>query len=177
MAKGTEWTNRIIGYDTVQADQLLANPANWRVHPKGQQDALTGVLNDIGWIAPVLVNQRTGFVVDGHLRVSLAISRGESVPVAYLDLSEAEEAEALATFDPLASMAVCDKEQLDSLLREVESGDAAVQAMLADLATKEGIIPSDFDMAADEEQEQSGQKEVTCPECGACFAPRRSRNV
>ena len=140
MATMQRWRNRIIGHGEEAPDQLLANPKNWRIHPKAQQDALAGVLDDVGWVDEVKVNQRSGFVVDGHLRVALAISRGEpSVPVMYLDLDEAEEAEALATFDPIAAMAVADKEQLDSLLRDVQSGDAAVRAMLAGLAKASGL--------------------------------------
>ena len=73
------WQNRIIGEDLVDADQLLANPRNWHIHPKGQQDALTGVLDQVGWVQRCIVNQRTGFVVDGHARIALAISRCEKV--------------------------------------------------------------------------------------------------
>ncbi len=38
------WRNRITGTGEEAPDQLLANPANWRVHPKAQQDALAGAL-------------------------------------------------------------------------------------------------------------------------------------
>ena len=38
------WRNRIIGSGEEAPDQLLANPANWRIHPKAQQDALAGAL-------------------------------------------------------------------------------------------------------------------------------------
>jgi hypothetical protein len=38
----TAWRNRIIGSGQEAPDQLLANPANWRIHPKAQQDALAG---------------------------------------------------------------------------------------------------------------------------------------
>ena len=36
----TAWVNRIVGTGEEAPDQLLANPRNWRVHPKAQQDAL-----------------------------------------------------------------------------------------------------------------------------------------
>jgi hypothetical protein len=63
-------------------DQLFANPANWRIHPKAQQDALAGALDQVGWVQQVPVNRRTGFVVDGHAWVALALTRGEAtVPV------------------------------------------------------------------------------------------------
>lgn len=68
----TTWQNRILGSGVEDAEQLLANPLNWRIHPKNQQDSLVEVLDRVGWIQQVVVNQRTGFVVDGHLRVALA---------------------------------------------------------------------------------------------------------
>ena len=81
--------NRITGSGMEAPEQLLANPRNWRVHPKAQEAALAAVLDEVGWVQNVIVNQRTGNVVDGHLRVSLAISRGEAtVPVVYVDLDE-----------------------------------------------------------------------------------------
>lgn len=91
---------RIVGHGTEAPDQLLANPRNWRIHPKAQQDALSGVLGEVGWVQSIIVNQRTGFVVDGHARVEIAINRGESsVPVVYVDLDENEEGIVLAELD------------------------------------------------------------------------------
>lgn len=105
----TTWQNRIVGSGEEDPEQLLANPGNWRIHPKRQQDALSGVLDEVGWVDQIIVNQRTGHVVDGHLRVSLALRRNEpTVPVLYVDLSEAEEKLVLATLDPIAAMATAD---------------------------------------------------------------------
>ena len=120
MSAAPAWANRIVGSGTEAPDQLLANPTNWRVHPKAQQEALAGVLDQVGSWPSVLVNQRTGHVVDGHLRVALAISRGEpSIPVLYVDLSEDEERLVLASLDPLAAMATTDEAKLRELLAEV----------------------------------------------------------
>jgi len=134
------WKNRIVGYDVVEADQLLAHPSNWRIHPKAQQDALTGVLDDVGWVQEIIVNKTTGHVVDGHMRVEVALTRGESVPVKYVELSEAEEQLILATIDPISAMAATDAAQLEALLANVNSDSAAVQAMLAELAENAGIV-------------------------------------
>ena len=46
--------NRITGTGEEAPDQLLANPANWRIHPKAQQDALAGALDQVGWVKQVL---------------------------------------------------------------------------------------------------------------------------
>ena len=49
-APTTAWRNRITGSGEEAPDQLLANPANWRIHPKAQQDALAGALDQVGWV-------------------------------------------------------------------------------------------------------------------------------
>lgn len=137
---GVPWRNRIVGYSDEPTDSLLANPGNWRVHPRNQQDALAGVLRDVGLVQNIICNRTTGHVVDGHLRVTLALRDGQpTVPVTWVELTEAEEAEVLATLDPVAAMASADAEKLDALLREVQSGEAGVQAMLADLAKENGL--------------------------------------
>lgn len=141
------WKNRIVGHGEEAPDQLLANPRNWRIHPRHQQHALTGVLREVGWVQQVVVNRRTGFVVDGHLRVALAISEHQpSVPVLYVDLSDEEEALVLATLDPIGAMARADKEQLDALLRDVQTGEAAVQELLASLADEAGLYRGVIDV-------------------------------
>lgn len=122
------WRNRITGTGEEAPDQLLANPANWRLHPRNQQTALAGALDTVGWVQQVMVNQRTGFVVDGHARVALAISRnGPTVPVLYVDLSPEDEAVVLATLDPIGAMATTDEAKLNDLLAEVAVDDAALR--------------------------------------------------
>jgi DNA modification methylase len=145
----TAWRNRIVGHGGEAPEQLLANPANWRLHPREQQQALAGALSEVGWVAQVLVNRTTGHVVDGHLRVELAISRGEpTVPVAYVELSENEERLVLASLDPLAAMATAERDALEALLAAIETDDAALSAILADLADQNSIrraLPGDPD--------------------------------
>ena len=122
--------NRIVGEGMEAPDQLLANPLNWRIHPHSQEKALTAVLEEVGWVQRVIVNRTTGFVVDGHLRVALAISRGEAeIPVTYVELTPEEEALVLASLDPLAGMAVTD----EALLKELTAGLTVTDADLAAL--------------------------------------------
>ncbi|MCP4437162.1 MAG: hypothetical protein GY812_16890, partial [Actinomycetia bacterium] len=46
----------------------------------------------IGWLQSVIVNKTTGHLVDGHLRVKMDARRREpTVPVTYVEISEAEE--------------------------------------------------------------------------------------
>lgn len=136
------WRNRIVGYSEEPPDQLLANPRNWRTHPERQADVLRGVLADVGIVQTVIVNQRTGHLIDGHLRVMEALKAGlPTIPVTWVDLTDAEEATILATLDPLAALAGTDTAQLDALLRDITTDSPAVQAMLDQLATDVGIVP------------------------------------
>ena len=136
----TEYKNRIIGSGEEPLDQILFNPRNWRVHPLNQQNALKGVLEEVGWVQEVIINQRTGHLVDGHLRCQLAAREGaKTIPVKYVDLSEDEEALVLSTLDPIAAMAVTDKAKLDELFASIESENADVLKMLDDIAEKERL--------------------------------------
>jgi len=129
-----KWKNRILGSGTEAPDQLLANPLNWRVHPQDQQAALMDALGEIGWVQEVIVNQRTGHLVDGHLRVVLALRNDETeVPVKYIDVSEEEERLILATLDPIGAMAIQDTKIYLELLEGIETGSAALQELLADM--------------------------------------------
>jgi hypothetical protein len=141
------WANRIVGSGEEAPDQLLANPSNWRIHPKAQREALREVLDTVGYVAQVIVNQRTGHLVDGHLRVDEALSHGQpAIPVLYVDLSEDEERLVLASLDPLAAMATTDEAKLRELLSEVSVSSEALAAMLAALAPaepKDGLVDPD----------------------------------
>lgn len=107
----------ITGEGIENPTQLLANPFNYRRHPKEQLDALEGALEELGWIQRVIVNQTTGHMIDGHARVELAIRRAEQeVPVIYVALTERQERIALATLDPITGLAYHDEETLASLL-------------------------------------------------------------
>ncbi len=141
MSEKAQWQNRIVGYADVDPKTLAPNPQNYRRHPKRQGDAVTGSLNELGWIQDVLVNKTTGRMIDGHLRVELALQHGaQSVPVKYVELSEAEERLALATLDPLTYMAETDAAALGALLEGVNTGDAALQEMIAKLAEDNGLF-------------------------------------
>ena len=169
------WRNRIVGHGEKPAVEFLANPKNWRLHPKHQQETLKGAIEEIGLIDDVTENVNTGAVVNGHLRVTLALREGEQtlLPYKLVDLTPEEEAFALATLDPITMMAYADKEQLSNLLEEVKSDNTAVQQMLSNMAEREGLVPPDFQPVGIDEQGRLDEKaKTTCPECGFQFVPK-----
>ena len=132
--------NRIVGSGEEQLDQIMFNPRNWRIHPLSQQDALKGVLEEVGWVQQVIVNKRTGNLIDGHLRCQLAAREGaKTIPVVYVDVSEDEEALVLATLDPIGAMAATDKQKLDELFAGIESENENVRKMMDEIAEKEKL--------------------------------------
>jgi DNA modification methylase len=135
------WRNRIVGYGEEEASQLLANPKNWRIHPKNQQAALEGSLDKIGWIQNCVVNRSTGFVIDGHARVALAISRGEKVPCLYVELTPQEEALAIATLDSITALARTDQDILDSLVLDLRGFELDLGDGLAPVSGEDDAPP------------------------------------
>lgn len=144
--------DRIKELRRVKAAELLPNPKNWRTHPKAQQDALKGILAEVGFADALLARELDDgslMLIDGHLR---AETTGEQeVPVLILDVDEKESDKLLATFDPLAGMAECDSAALDALLRNVDTGNEALQQMLTDLAESSGLyLDNDKEIVEDE---------------------------
>lgn len=144
----------------VSPDQLLANPLNWRIHSEYQQQALESVLKEIGWVADVLVNRTTGHVIDGHLRIVLALRNDESVvPVRYVTLTAEEERLVLATFDPITTLAYPEKDIYAMLLDETKSTNEFTQSFLLNLAAQTTEKASGA-------LSETPQKTTFCPQCG-----------
>lgn len=131
--------NRIISYGTKAADQFEPNPSNWRTHPQRQRDAVQASLRELGWIGVVVENRRTGRLIDGHERVWQALPNNEPVPFIEVDLSEEEEKLALTVFDPITYMAETDSALLDELLREVDTGEGALQELILQMQAENEV--------------------------------------
>jgi DNA modification methylase len=124
----------------VRAGDLIPHPKNWRLHPKAQQEALRGVLAEIGYADALLARELEGGglqLIDGHLRAETTPDM--EVPVLVLDVTEEEACKLLATLDPLAGMAEADPAKLEALIAEVSTDSAAVAAMLEQLAKESGV--------------------------------------
>lgn len=164
------WQNRITGYELVPAHQLQAHPLNARRHPARQREALRGSLDTLGYIAPVIINATTGYCIDGHARIEEALTQDDtqSIPVIYVELNEAEEAQALASYDFITYLAEYDKDNLSALLADVQTDDERVMATMAELSDVQGLyIPDDFPEY--DEGVADTVEMCTCPKCGHEF--------
>jgi hypothetical protein len=120
----------------------------------------------------VIVNRQSGFVVDGHLRVAMAISKEESsVPVSYVELSDAEEDMVLAGLDPLSGLAIADPEALQSLLAVDVDGELSGLFAPDDLGWDEqDPDPNWQPIEPDPNQRAENEYVLVCPECGHEFS-------
>lgn len=159
--------DRIKELRRVEARELVPNERNWRRHPKSQQEALQGILAEIGY-ADALIAYETpdGLkLIDGHLRAST--TPDTLVPVLILDVNEAEANKLLASLDPLAAMAESDQNALQQLLGDVQTSNSALAEMLANLSNKTDAnsIPNSLHDEFPEMNENIPTSHE-CPKCG-----------
>lgn len=160
--------DRIKDLRRVRAGDLRPHPKNWRTHPQSQQNALRGILAEVGFVDALMVREIPDGslqIVDGHLRAET--TPDVEVPCLVVDLNDEEAAKVLATFDPLAAMAESNAQQLDSLLRDFQTTSEDLSAMLDSLASEAGVITPYFEPAPPESQGKLDEKsKIACPECG-----------
>ena len=86
------WRDRIVRTDQIDIDVLMVIPNNWRNTPNTETPARN---------LPIVVNEISGHIVDGHARAQQYLNAGKlEVTVDYVRLSEEEEKEALAALAP-----------------------------------------------------------------------------
>ena len=156
--------NRIRELRQVRAGDLTPNPKNWRTHPQAQQDALKGILAEIGYADALLARELDDgslMLVDGHLRAETTPE--QEVPVLVLDISEAEADKLLLSLDPLAALAETNAVALDALLREVDTGSEGLQQMYADLADAADLYQDNEKEVVEDEVPEPPADPITKP--------------
>lgn len=143
---GKTLRSRIVGHADVPLGHIHPHKMNYRKHGAAQVAALSGSLNDLGWVKSILVSKRTGTILDGHARYEEAIRRKErTVPVEYVDLSPEEENKALALLDPITEMATRDDAMFGELLKTLSSADEEMKDTLEKLTRQTELKDSPFD--------------------------------
>lgn len=135
------WANRVTGFDPAYpVDAILGNPVNFKIHSELQQQAMTGALERVGWVQPVIINTVTGNLLDGHMRVMLALRNDVTgVPANFVELSLEEEREALLYLFQTAEYAGVDRDILRDVLADARAAaeglasQPGIQQMLGDL--------------------------------------------
>lgn len=108
--------------DTVS---LVPNPRNPNKHPARQIELLAKIIKHTGWRNPIVVSNRSGFIVKGHARLEAAKLLGETqVPVDYQDYpNEAMEWADMVADNRIAELAEPSLPELKDILQELDTGD------------------------------------------------------
>lgn len=178
----------------VAPGELKRNPRNPRFHPEDQQQALAELIDRLGWVAPLIWNERTGHLLDGHARLDHAEATGTpAVPIVVVDLPADDEALFLDGYDAVGGLAQTDQTILRSLLDDVPAAGDALTALFASMAeaeptiwdpitepTSSGWNPGSFEDGRDADLAQFGDSgpdliEAMCPSCGETFFVDRNR--
>ena len=129
-------------------DDLIPDPANARTHRDANLTAIKASLRVYGQRKPVVVNRRNGVVEAGNgtLQAARAL-KWTHLAVVFVDDDPSTAAGYAISDNRTAELADWDDAALGLLLREIETGDADLQAMLSQLAEDEELIPKDEEPA------------------------------
>lgn len=105
----------------VDIDSLIPNPKNNNKHPKEQIERLSKLIKHHGFRNPLVVSNRSGFVLCGHGRIEAAKKAGlTEVPVMFQDFrDEAEEYTYLTSDNAIAGWAELDLSMVNTEILEL----------------------------------------------------------
>jgi ParB-like chromosome segregation protein Spo0J len=150
-----EPSSYIVGLEWRLAENLVANPHNYRLHPADQWEVLRDSLKENGWVQALIENKRTGYLLDGHLRAQLAVELGiQKVPVLVVDVDPADEAKILVCLDPIAAMAGTEEAALKELIEAIETESEPIRLMMDELLANatEVEVPDDAEKEKEEKK-------------------------
>lgn len=159
----------------VDESKLVLNPKNMNSHSKEQIERLQKLIEFQGFRNPIIVSNRTGFVVAGHGRIEAARNMGMSlVPVMYQDFdNEAQEYAYMVSDNAIASWS-----ELDLSKVNIEMLDFGPEFDVDTLGIKdfsiEPVEKYEMDDYSDKNKEIDTDNfgndlEHQCPKCGFEF--------
>ena len=96
--------------EMVDPSTLVSHPRNPNKHPSHQIGLLSKLIKHQGWRHPIIVSNRSGFIVAGHGRLEAALKlKAEVVPVDYQDFeNEAQEYQFMASDNAIQELSDLD---------------------------------------------------------------------
>ena len=108
--------------ELVDIEAVIENPRNPNKHPEKQIKMLSKIIKNQGWRSPIVISNRSGFVVKGHGRLKSAILLGlEKVPIDRQDYAnEAEEYADLIADNRISEFSELDNDTLGDILKDLQ---------------------------------------------------------
>jgi DNA modification methylase len=144
----------------VDPSTLTPNQMNWRIHTDEQRVLVGDSIDDpgIGWAGVCLYNQRTGKLLDGHLRRDHAFNSRLPVPVLVGNWSPEKEAAIMVLLDQSTGMARADTSKLLALFQKAAPPTERSLDILKRLTERQGVVFPDVptDDGTDEGEDTGG---------------------
>ena len=149
---------------------LVPNPRNPNKHPDNQIALLAKIIRHQGWRNPIVVSDRSGFIVKGHARFQAArVLQVEQVPVDVQHYeNEAMEYADLIADNRIAELAEPDMGEIKDLLQELDTGAFDMELTGFDFKAQEELM-TQFHVPDDNkpvDEEAMKETEHECPKCG-----------
>ena len=130
----------------VDINSLVANPRNPNKHPSKQIEMLAKIIKHQGQRSPVVVSNRSGFIVKGHGRLEAMLAlEWTQIAVDYQDYdSEAQEFQDMVADNKIAELAEHDDSFMIEGIHDLELDDSDFQLLGMD----------DFELPFDEDKEE-----------------------
>lgn len=145
-----------VQYRRVAADSLRLDPANVRLHPQRNMDAIKGSIARFGQVEPIVVQRGTNIIIGGNARYQVLRDLGaHEVDIVELDIDDLQAAALGIALNRTAELAEWDFGALNRTLAEIVGQDhalaidtgfdeAELEKMLASLGTG-GVPPPELD--------------------------------
>ncbi len=103
---------------------LKPHPQNPNTHPEPQIELLSKIIREQGWRNPIVVSNRSGYIVKGHGRHAAALRLGAThAPVDYQDYaSEKDELADMIADNRIAELAELDRSLMRELAEQLDDG-------------------------------------------------------
>jgi ParB-like chromosome segregation protein Spo0J len=154
----------------VDTATLVPNPRNPNHHPQKQIELLAKIIKHTGWRNPIVVSNRSGFIVKGHARLEAAkLLKEDKVPVDYQDYeNEAMEWADMVADNRIAELAEPSLPELKDLLESLDTGAFDMDLTGFDSKALEELM-SQFHVPEDNKDiDEDAMKDTKneCPKCG-----------
>jgi len=127
--------------------KVIENPRNPNKHSDSQIAMLSKIIEFQGWRIPIVVSNRSGFIVRGHGRLMSARKLGlEEVPVSFQDYeSEAQEWADLIADNRIAELAEMDRSELKDIIQQLDTGEIDLDLTGFDQESLEDLMSEFFE--------------------------------
>jgi hypothetical protein len=138
----------------VSVDSIIKNPKNPNTHSQAQIDRLCKLIKNTGFRNPLIISNKSGFLIVGHGRLEAAMKLGmNSVPVIFQDFkNEADEYAYMTADNAVGSWSELDLEKIKIESLEFENLDMEMLGL--ENFSILGMVEEDIE----EEKEESEKK-------------------